>query len=248
MFQDSAQSFDAATTLTASADGQSGPPARVTLPVSPVATAGRYGSGKGINLPAAIVVALVHVAIIGVIIQARTIYVQKKQEALSVVNLTPPSPPPPADEAPPPPDAPVVAPPPIVVVPAPPSPVIAAPEAPPAVPVPVAAVATPVSFAPPAAPSVVQANDLMARMVAGKPPRYPIESRRKHEEGTVVLSLVLGLDGSVQSISIARSSGVERLDKAALQAVRDWRWQPMMRNGAPVQVKGLVEIPFILKA
>jgi len=93
---------------------------------------------------------------------------------------------------------------------------------------------------------VVQATDLMARMVAGKPPRYPIESRRKHEEGTVLLSLVLGLDGSVQRISIARSSGFERLDKAALQAVRDWRWQPMMRNGAPITVQGVVPITFEL--
>ena len=37
-----------------------------------------------------------------------------------------------------------------------------------------------------------------------------------------------------------------RLDKAALDAVRRWRWSPMLRDGQAVAVRGLVEIPFTL--
>lgn len=111
----------------------------------------------------------------------------------------------------------------------------------------VAPVAPPITL--PAAPSgPVSVSDLGSKMVAMTPPRYPIESRRRKEQGTVVLSLLLGLDGSVTQISLAQSSGFERLDKAALEAVRKWRWSPTVRNGEPVQVRGTVDIPFILKA
>jgi protein TonB len=84
-------------------------------------------------------------------------------------------------------------------------------------------------------------------MVAGKPPRYPTESRRKREQGTVVLALVLGLDGAVEQISVSSSSGSDRLDRAALDAVRRWRWEPISRGGQPVKVRGSVEIPFVLQ-
>lgn len=111
----------------------------------------------------------------------------------------------------------------------------------------VAPVAPPV-VVPPAPSGPVSVSDLGSKMVAMTPPRYPIESRRRKEQGTVVLSLLLGLDGSVAQISLAHSSGFERLDKAALEAVRKWRWSPTVRNGEPVQVRGTVDIPFILKA
>lgn len=204
----------------------------------------RYGE-KRVNMPAAIAVALIHVALFGALFQMRTIYIQKKAASLAVVNLTPPAPPPPAEAEPVPPTRPeVVAPRPIVQTPVPvvyqvpvidkitPLPVVQAPPAPPA---------------PVAGPSTIDASDLGTRMVSGKPPRYPIESRRKHEQGTVVLSLTLGVDGRVASVAITRSSGSPRLDDAARDAVRTWRWEPTIRGGQPVQVRGIVEIPFVLK-
>lgn len=209
----------------------------------------RYGAARPVNVPAVMLVVAIHAALGFALLHMRTIYVQKKEASLEVVNLVT-APPPPAEEAPPPPAPPeVVAPPPLVRTPLPLTPTIM--TAPEPVPVSAAPVSAPVVPAPaaamPALPSAVHADDLMARMVSGKPPRFPIESRRKHEQGTVILSLTLGLDGKVASISIAQSSGSKRLDDAALDAVRGWRWEPMLRNGAPVQVKGLVEIPFVLK-
>jgi protein TonB len=84
-------------------------------------------------------------------------------------------------------------------------------------------------------------------MLSFTAPSYPLESRRQKEEGTVALSLLLGTDGRVAEISIASSSGFARLDKAALESVRKWRWAPIMRGGEAVTVRGTVKIPFIIK-
>jgi protein TonB len=115
-----------------------------------------------------------------------------------------------------------------------PNPVVAPPPA--AAPAPVAAA--------PAGP--VQVADLETRAVSIVAPKYPLESRRRREQGTVRLSVTLGLDGAVASVSVSQSSGFARLDKAALDAVRRWRWSPTVRGGERVAVSGLVEIPFEL--
>jgi len=112
---------------------------------------------------------------------------------------------------------------------------------------PPAPVAAPAPPAPPAPPSVIQSSDLGTRMISGRPPRYPVESRRSDEQGTVVLALTVGTDGGVASIAIQRSSGFARLDEAARSAVRTWRWAPIVRNGVAVMVRGVVEIPFVLQ-
>jgi protein TonB len=112
----------------------------------------------------------------------------------------------------------------------------APPAAEPAAPVP----ATPTPAA------AVQSGDLGTRVLSAPPPRYPTQSRRRREQGTVELLLTLGTDGSVEAISVSRSSGFERLDDAALSAVRRWRWEPTVQAGAPVQVRGIVAIPFVL--
>ena len=232
-------------------------PARVSSHPEPIAAsasgaASRYGQGARPNIAAIAAILLVHAALIGAVLQARS-QVRKAEEArLTVVNLTS-APPPPAAEAPPPPATPqVVAPPPIVRTPTATPPAIqTTPDpVPVAAPVPVAMIAPapgPVPAAPPAPPSLIQAGDLGTQMVSGKPPRYPIESRRKREQGTVVLALTLGIDGTVESIAINRSSGHARLDTAAFDAVRGWRWQPTIRGSQPVRVRGIVEIPFILR-
>ncbi|AEG50735.1 TonB family protein [Sphingobium chlorophenolicum L-1] len=211
----------------------------------------RYGARRGLNYPAVLVIVLLHAVLIAALVQARHHAQRARETRLSVVNLMPPPPPPPSQEAPPPPpQTKIVAPPPLVQVPVP-APVMATtPDiVAPAPPSPAVAVSAPP--APPSAAtgsSTVQGGDLSAQMVAGKPPRYPVESRRKREQGTVVLALTLGLDGAVESLSIAQSSGFPRLDNAARDAVRGWRWKPVMRDGQAVRVKGVVEIPFVLRS
>lgn len=124
--------------------------------------------------------------------------------------------------------------PPVAVAP-PANAIVAAPTAVPTAPLPAPA---------PQAPAHV--SDLDARAVTIIPPKYPLESRRRREQGTVVIAITLDPEGKVATVSLTRSSGFERLDKAALEAVRRWRWSPTIRAGEAVSVRGIVEIPFEL--
>lgn len=66
------------------------------------------------------------------------------------------------------------------------------------------------------------------------PPPYPSLSRRLHEEGRVVLDVYILADGSVGETRLRRSSGHPRLDEAALDAVRRWRYVPARRGDEPI--------------
>lgn len=219
-------------------------PAKVPVGDAVASSPGRYGTGRALNLPAIVTIVLIHAVAITALIQVRQHVIQAREAKLTVVNLTPPPPPPAQETPPPPPTRPeVAAPPPIVQTPRPPVQIATTPDP---VPRPTPMAFTTAIIAAPAS-STVQAGDLSTQMLSGRAPRYPIESRRKREQGTVVLSLTLGMDGRVASISISRSSGFPRLDDAARDAVRGWRWAPTVRDGAPVMVRGVVEIPFVLQ-
>lgn len=172
------------------------------------------------------------------------------KEPVVVTLMTMPLDPPPAEQpepeldTPPPPQAQVTAPVPQLILPPAPTAVAAAPVVNTPPPAPTKAPSPP---APPRATGPESVGELSARMIEARPPRYPLESRRAREQGTVVLSVLLATDGHVADLSVARSSGFDRLDRAALDAVRGWRWSPLMRDGAPVMVRGSVTIPFILQ-
>ncbi len=75
-------------------------------------------------------------------------------------------------------------------------------------------------------------------------PQYPIEARRLGIEGETLLRVLVGSDGQVLEIGIARSSGDRHLDRAALSAVRSWRFQPAIESGRPVTAWVQVPITF----
>lgn len=191
-----------------------------------------------------------HVVLLAVLVQTDIVQFDKAERPPLVVALMPERAPPP-----PPPAEPVVTPIEIAL------PTMTAPERvveTPAPPVQMAVVDVPapppltVMFAAasagPAAPGPAPAAaDLSSTMIVAEPPRYPLESRRRREHGAVRLMVQLRADGCVDHVSVARSSGFERLDKAALDAVRRWRWSPTTRAGEAMIVRGVVEIPFVLQ-
>lgn len=196
-----------------------------------------------------VIVGTLHLVLGAVLIRTQVIPPHSVHSAMKLLDL---SAPPPAPEAPPPPELAQ----PEIYVPAPaveivrytPPPIVAAAEQPQAVPPAPIAIKAPATPAPrPAAPPTLVSDDLGATMISAKPPSYPLESRRKREQGTVVLMLALGTDGRVADIRLAKSSGYDRLDRAALGAVRHWRWSPTIRDGIAVAVRGIVEIPFVLQ-
>lgn len=140
----------------------------------------------------------------------------------------------------------LVTPPPVVAIPSPASPLVTAPAPPTPLAAPAPSAAASASAMSSGAGPVSVAN-MSTNLLNGKAPAYPMASRRKREEGMVILRLVISEDGRVADIAINRSSGFSLLDEAAIAAVRKWRWSPTMRDGKPVPITGLVQIPFVLK-
>lgn len=77
-------------------------------------------------------------------------------------------------------------------------------------------------------------------------PQYTDEGRRQGVEGDVVLEIVVRRDGTVGEIKILRRLGAG-LDQKAIDAVRQWRFSPARRMGAPVDVVVEVAVEFKLR-
>jgi protein TonB len=75
-------------------------------------------------------------------------------------------------------------------------------------------------------------------------PDYPRDARRRGEQGTVLLRVLVGRDGMPIEIAIEHSSGSRQLDRAAREAVLRWRFRPVRINGVTVPASGLVPIKF----
>ena len=79
------------------------------------------------------------------------------------------------------------------------------------------------------------------------PPIYPADARRRAEQGTVTIRVLIGADGSVEHAELAESSGFDSLDDAALDTVRSrWRFVPARHGGLAVESWVLVPIRFAL--
>lgn len=201
-------------------------------------------------------IGMAHAAVAALLILFDVVPVPKAPLSTIVVSLNDLDAAPPPEAAPEPefhfeqPDV-LLAPPPDVVIqqPTPPRMVVAPMIAPPPPAAPSAVVVGPPAPPAPArpAPAPVSAGDLGSRVIEAPPPAYPMMSRRKREQGVVLLNVLLDETGRVAKVTVQSSSGHQRLDRAALDAVRRWRWAPTLVDGVPMQVRGLVEIPFILK-
>lgn len=77
-------------------------------------------------------------------------------------------------------------------------------------------------------------------------PGYSPEPKRDKIQGTVLLSLVISAEGQPQNIHVARSLNPD-LDKNAVEAVSQWKFQPATKDGVPVPVEANMEIDFRLK-
>ena len=75
-------------------------------------------------------------------------------------------------------------------------------------------------------------------------PAYPAAALANGIEGTVMLDIVIGKDGRVQSVQF--KSGDSLLADAALEAVPQWVYRPTRLNGIPVEVATQIEINFTL--
>jgi len=87
-----------------------------------------------------------------------------------------------------------------------------------------------------------------AKPVDRSPPRYPAHELRRNRQGWVLLNYVVTDDGRVIDPVIEESSGSPAFERAAKQTVEDWRYEPALLNGEPVQqCKTQVRIAFAIR-
>jgi TonB family protein len=77
-------------------------------------------------------------------------------------------------------------------------------------------------------------------------PEYPAESVAAVEQGTVILRLYVLVNGYVADVQLKQSSGYPRLDAAAVQNAFQWRLEPALANGRPVDAWGEFAVSFRL--
>jgi protein TonB len=96
---------------------------------------------------------------------------------------------------------------------------------------------------PPAPPTDITASvDLSYQ--SRNPPKYPPQAIRQRHQGTVILMILVGVDGLPKDVQVDKSSGYRELDHAAVEAARKWRFNPTIRNGQKVEGYARVPVAF----
>jgi len=91
-------------------------------------------------------------------------------------------------------------------------------------------------------PELVPATSL--NKVRNVDPRYPQTARSRELAGWVDLEITVKSDGSVGDVSVVHSEPSEVFDQAAIDAVQQWRYEPVIRNGKAVEQRTRVRIRF----
>lgn len=80
-----------------------------------------------------------------------------------------------------------------------------------------------------------------------RPPDYPPSARTRGQQGEALVRILVGTDGQASQVRIERSSGHSILDRAALLAVRGWRFHPARVDGIAREAWIVVPINFSLE-
>ena len=91
---------------------------------------------------------------------------------------------------------------------------------------------------------MVDGSEVQQLVVHRVDPVYPEEAKRANLQGIVVISTVIGRDGSVEKVTPV--SGPDVLTTAAVNAVRWWRFQPYVVNGKAVEIETTLAVEFRL--
>jgi len=93
-----------------------------------------------------------------------------------------------------------------------------------------------------AAPIQVSGTEQSTRLVRRVSPKYPDEASWRRLDGSVKLHVLIGEDGSVESASVLE--GTCMFSPSAVEAVRKWKYSPLVVNGKPVKVDTTVDLTF----
>src|SRR5579863_1507718 len=83
------------------------------------------------------------------------------------------------------------------------------------------------------------------RQIFAPEPEFSEEARKAKYQGVCTLGLIVGTDGRPSNIRVLSSLGMG-LDEKAIEAVKNWKFEPAMKDGHPVRVEIAVEVDFHL--
>src|SRR5215469_15376988 len=86
-------------------------------------------------------------------------------------------------------------------------------------------------------------DDVPPHPIYDPEPEFSEAARMANFQGTCVLRILVGKDGTVHNVRIERPLGMG-LDQNAVEAVRTWRFEPALKNGNPVDYEGTVEVTY----
>jgi TonB family protein len=92
--------------------------------------------------------------------------------------------------------------------------------------------------------NIAQAATL--KRVREVPPEYPREAARAGTEGWVQVEFTIAPDGTTQDLQVLDSAPQVVFDRAALDSVSKWRFEPIRKNGAPVAQRAVLQVRFVL--
>ena len=110
-----------------------------------------------------------------------------------------------------------------------------------------APIGTPAGPPGPVAGPKIELPSSNAQYLHNPKPIYPKISKQMGEQGKVVISVLIGTDGTAQDAKIKTSSGFERLDQAALETVKSWHYVPGKRGGVAETMWFNVPINYVME-
>jgi TonB family protein len=100
----------------------------------------------------------------------------------------------------------------------------------------------------PAAGTIAAATDAAAEHMStdsAQPQNYPLLAQQMRVQGSVVLQALIGTDGVIENLRVL--TGPSILASAAEQAVREWKFKPIVQNGQPVESQAKITVNFTIK-
>ena len=91
----------------------------------------------------------------------------------------------------------------------------------------------------------VGGNVMQAKLLNQPKPVYPLLAKQARIQGTVRFDAIIGRDGAIQNLQVV--SGHPLLVPSALEAVRQWKYQPVLLNNEPVEVVTQIDVNFTLQ-
>ena len=83
------------------------------------------------------------------------------------------------------------------------------------------------------------------KLIKRTKPKYPLRARQDQVEGVVIAEATTDIYGKVQDVKLLRS--IPKLDNAAIEAIKQWKYEPMLINGRPRSVIFTVTVIFKLE-